>query len=372
MNTHGKLVWSLVGTLVVAGTTVRAQEPKEEKAPEADFVYVKMSTTLGDFTLELNQGKAPKTVENFLGYVDAGFYEGTMFHRVIKGFMIQGGGMTVDYTEKETRPSIDNEANNGLANVYGTIAMARTQNPHSATSQFFINVKDNDFLNHRDTARGWGYCVFGKVVEGIETIEAIANTPVHKEERADAGQPAAADTPVVINKVTRLNPADITELVKKRTTERATEEAAAKEKAQADQKAAAEAKEKAMTDATAFIKGRGVDPAGGKFTDSGLWVLHVTEGEGAIPLPTEKVKVHYTGWLTDGTEFDSSLKRNNPATFGLNQVIKGWTEGVGMMKAGGKAYLVIPPDLAYGAQGRPSIPPNSTLIFEIDLLEIVK
>ena len=138
----------------------------------SDMPVVQLETSMGDITIELNEEKAPKTVENFLNYVNSGHYEGTIFHRVIDGFMIQGGGMDAQMNEKKTNAPIENEADNGLKNDKGTIAMARTQDPHSATSQFFINVKDNDFLNHSGkNMQGWGYTVFGKVTDGIDVIE---------------------------------------------------------------------------------------------------------------------------------------------------------------------------------------------------------
>lgn len=135
---------------------------------------VKLHTTMGDITLELDSEKAPKTVENFLQYVKDGFFDGTIFHRVIDGFMIQGGGFEPDMTQKATRGMIQNEAANGLKNDAYTVAMARTPNPHSATAQFFINVSNNSFLNHTaPTPQGFGYAVFGKVVEGKEVVDAI-------------------------------------------------------------------------------------------------------------------------------------------------------------------------------------------------------
>jgi peptidyl-prolyl cis-trans isomerase B (cyclophilin B) len=138
----------------------------------SDMPVVQLETSMGDITIELNEEKAPKTVENFLNYVNSGHYEGTIFHRVIDGFMIQGGGMDAQMNEKKTNAPIENEADNGLKNDKGTIAMARTQDPHSATSQFFINVKDNDFLNHSGkNMQGWGYTVFGKVTSGMDVIE---------------------------------------------------------------------------------------------------------------------------------------------------------------------------------------------------------
>ena len=137
---------------------------------------IKLTTTKGVITLELDHEKAPITAANFEQYVKDGFYDGVIFHRVIKGFMIQGGGMTPDMGEKATRDSIQNEAQNGLKNDKYTIAMARTQAPHSASAQFFINTKDNDFLNHTSPSlHGWGYAVFGKVTDGFDVVDAIEN-----------------------------------------------------------------------------------------------------------------------------------------------------------------------------------------------------
>ncbi|WP_318512461.1 peptidylprolyl isomerase [Photobacterium leiognathi] len=133
------------------------------------------TTNVGDITIELNKQKAPVTAKNFLKYCQDGFYEGTIFHRVIKGFMIQGGGYTANMKEKPTRTPIVNEANRGLKNVIGSIAMARTDAPHSATAEFFINVADNDFLNHTATTNaGWGYAVFGQVTAGMDVVNKIA------------------------------------------------------------------------------------------------------------------------------------------------------------------------------------------------------
>jgi len=135
---------------------------------------VKLVTSAGDIVVELNAEKAPKTVENFVGYVKDGFYDGTLFHRVISNFMIQGGGFDKDFEQKSTGEPITNEADNGLKNNRYTLAMARTNDPHSATAQFFINVADNDFLNFTaPTANGWGYAVFGEVVEGTDVVESI-------------------------------------------------------------------------------------------------------------------------------------------------------------------------------------------------------
>ena len=135
---------------------------------------VTLKTNFGDITLELFEDKAPKTVANFLSYVEDGFFDNTIFHRIINNFMIQGGGFTPDMDQKDTKDPIENEADNGVANEVGTIAMARTQDPHSATAQFFINVNNNDFLNHSGkSVNGWGYCAFGKVTEGMDVVEKI-------------------------------------------------------------------------------------------------------------------------------------------------------------------------------------------------------
>jgi peptidyl-prolyl cis-trans isomerase B (cyclophilin B) len=138
------------------------------------MVQVLLKTNKGDITLTLDAAKAPKTVANFLAYVKSGHYDDTIFHRVIDNFMIQGGGMAPGMKQKPTQAEIENEANNGLKNVNGSVAMARTNEPHSASSQFFINVNDNDFLNHTaPTAQGWGYAVFGAVSDGMDVVNAI-------------------------------------------------------------------------------------------------------------------------------------------------------------------------------------------------------
>jgi cyclophilin family peptidyl-prolyl cis-trans isomerase len=167
---------------------------------QAADLRVEIKTNVGDIVVQLYPEKAPATVENFLGYVRSGFYSGTIFHRIIDGFMIQGGGFTEQYVQKPARDPIQNEAANGLKNTVGTLAMARTQQPHSATAQFFINVADNDFLNHTaPTLRGYGYAVFGKVVTGMDIVEKIARMPT------GSGGPFPKDvpaTPVVIQQMT--------------------------------------------------------------------------------------------------------------------------------------------------------------------------
>jgi cyclophilin family peptidyl-prolyl cis-trans isomerase len=159
----------LFAAAVVAG------DPGTATAPAPKSPKVALETSKGKIVLELDAERAPKSVENFLAYVRAGHYDGTVFHRVIAGFMIQGGGFDEKMSQRGTRPSIENEADNGLKNKRGTVAMARTNDPHSASAQFFVNTVDNGFLDHQSKdARGWGYAVFGRVVEGMDVVDAIA------------------------------------------------------------------------------------------------------------------------------------------------------------------------------------------------------
>ena len=179
---------SMLAWLLTISSNVFAANPK-----------VRMETSKGTVIIELYPDKAPKTVENFLNYVNAGTYDGTIFHRVIPGFMNQGGGYTPDYKKVDTSAPVMNEADNGLKNTRGTIAMARTNDPNSATNQFFINTVDNAFLDHTGkNPRGWGYCVFGTVVDGMDVMDRIAKIPT------GAGGPFGQDVPqeqAIIQKV---------------------------------------------------------------------------------------------------------------------------------------------------------------------------
>ena len=181
----------LVGMLPLVCLSAQAappstSTPKQGVTSMSTNPRVKMTTSLGDIVITLDAAKAPKTVANFLAYVNDGFYNGTIFHRVIDGFMVQGGGFTSGLKQKPTKANVENEANNGLKNNKYTLAMARTNEPHSATAQFFINVANNDFLNHTaPTSQGWGYAVFGEVTEGKEVVDkmravATANSGFHQ------------------------------------------------------------------------------------------------------------------------------------------------------------------------------------------------
>jgi peptidyl-prolyl cis-trans isomerase A (cyclophilin A) len=351
------------------------QAPPTESQPAVDadlHPRIKLETTLGNIVLELDAEKAPITVGNFVTYVEAGYYNGTIFHRVIPTFMIQGGGFTPDFKEKKEgqRPPIRNEWKNGLKNLRGTIAMARTQVHDSATSQFFINVKDNPPLDlPRD---GAAYAVFGKVVEGLDVVDQIkdvetrvdpqlekmyeeakaASRPAPEPQKIEKSQPV---DPPVIKSAKLLTKFDHAK-VKQRLADAAAALRAAEEKELQDaiQKIEAETGQKVQK------------------TPSGLMYVILKEGTGPRPKPTDKVEVHYTGWLTNGTKFESSVDSGKPIEFSLRGgVIKGWLEGVGLMKVGEKRKLIIPYQLGYGEAGRPpAIPPKATLIFDVELLAI--
>jgi peptidyl-prolyl cis-trans isomerase B (cyclophilin B) len=195
-------------TILLCAVALSCQAAEKSRKPEKPKMteqapQVKFQTSLGDIVIKLNREKAPGTVGNFLTYVKEGHYDGTIFHRVIRDFMAQGGGFTQDFKQKPTHPPIKNEADNGLKNQRGTIAMARTPDPHSASAQFFINYKDNGFLDYKSaTPQGWGYAVFGEVTSGMDVVDKMATIPT------GAGGPMPTDvpkTPIVIEKATVLS-----------------------------------------------------------------------------------------------------------------------------------------------------------------------
>lgn len=343
----GGLTWTSAagcGLAVLAGAPSFA----EDTGSSGMHPRVKIETTLGDIVLELDAEKAPISTLNFIQYAQDKYYDGTIFHRVIAGFMIQGGGFTVDGKKTEgLREGIKNEWQNGLKNKHGTIAMARLGGrPDSATAQFFINVADNASLNQaRD---GAAYAVFGKVVEGMEIVEKIRAVEVARHATIPGGKVPVE--PVVIKSVRVVSPFDRTKV----------------------QAAIQGTEEKVNTEVQERNKKYEEAQAKGIKTDSGLIIYDLKEGEGPVPEPTAKVEVHYTGWLTDGAKFDSSVDRGQPFTFSLTGgVIQGWLEGVKTMKVGGKRILIIPSDLGYGSRGSPpKIGANATLVFEVELLSI--
>lgn len=319
---------------------------------------LKIKTTLGEITLELDAEKAPISTLNFIQYAQSNFYDGTIFHRVMPNFMIQGGGFTktIDLKTEGLRPPIKNEWKNGLKNVRGTISMARTAEPDSATAQFFINVVDNPALDQPSARTGnAGYAVFGKVLQGLDIVDKIRNVETQEHPKYPGGKVVPIED-VVIQSARIVGEYDLQTLQKK---------VSDSEKATAAKAAAEAAKQKAFL--TENAKKKGV-----KTTDSGLQYRIIREGKGPKPKATDKVQIHYRGQLIDGTEFDSSYSRNTPASFSLNQVIRGFGEGLQLIAVGGKAELFIPAELAYKDRGVGNvIPPNSTLVFEVELLEII-
>jgi peptidyl-prolyl cis-trans isomerase B (cyclophilin B) len=192
---YGLLLAICTGLAPISGSTDETNPDKKGTG----MVTVTMDTSMGVITLELDSEKAPESTANFVAYAKSGLYDGTIFHRVIPGFMIQGGGFDKDMQQKPTNPPIKNEAANGLRNLTGTIAMARTNDPNSATSQFFINLADNAFLDHKSpTPQGWGYAVFGKVTDGMGPVMLIEQVPTGDK----MGHQNVPLEPVVINKVT--------------------------------------------------------------------------------------------------------------------------------------------------------------------------
>ena len=183
-----RLTTPLALALILATFSVKGETPVKNPT-------VVMKTSMGSITIELDAAKAPETVKNFLAYVNAKHYDGTVFHRVIDGFMIQGGGFAVDKTQKKVNAPIKNESSNGLQNKVGTLAMARTGDPNSATAQFFINVKDNAFLDKAQSQDGYGYCVFGKVTDGMDVVNKIKSAPTSNQGGAFVNAPV---TPVII------------------------------------------------------------------------------------------------------------------------------------------------------------------------------
>lgn len=353
----------------------KAEAKADKPAPAGDSLHpiAKIVTSLGEITLELDAEKAPLTVANFAQYAQDGYYGGTIFHRVMSNFMVQGGGYTPDIEEKKTglRPGIKNEWQTGLKNVRGTIAMARRgwqpgmppaareDAVNSATSQFFINVVDNAMLD-QPQADGAAYTAFGKVIDGMDVVEKIRTASVQIHPKYPSGnQPVVPTEPIIIKSVT------VTGYDKDKL-------AGQVAKAEESRKAAAEAarllREKEVQDFVAKVEketGKKVEK-----TASGLMYVILKEGAGESPKATDKVEVHYTGWLLNGEKFDSSVDKGKPLVWPANGFVKGWTEALVTMKVGEKRKLIIPPDLAYGEKGRPGIPSNAYLHFELELLGI--
>jgi cyclophilin family peptidyl-prolyl cis-trans isomerase len=371
-NTTGKgdpmrflFVTILVALCAILGpTSLQAEDSAASMKP----TYV-IKTAKGEITLELDAEKAPGTVLNFDYYVSAGFYNGTIFHRVIPNFMIQGGGFLPDETQKSEglREPIANEWRNGLKNVRGSIAMARIgRRPDSATAQFFINLKDNPVLDKPND--GAAYCVFGTVTAGIETVDAIAAVPTVAKASFGGREKANPVEPILIETITAVTPLDRDKATARKTV-------AAEEIANAEKIAKEAAQKAAMAEVEDFVAAKEKElGAKREVTDSGLISIVMQAGTGTVkPTVKDKAKVHYTGTFLDGKEFDSSRKPGRQP-FDVNLaggVIQGWLEGLKLMTEGERRLFIIPPDLAYGPGGSPgAIPPNSWLVFDVEMLKI--
>ncbi|MBK7309488.1 MAG: peptidylprolyl isomerase [Sphingobacteriaceae bacterium] len=330
---------------------------QEFLSKQPDGIYAKIETSKGTIITVLEHSKMPLTVANYVGLAEGTitntarplgtpYYDGLIFHRVIPSFMIQGGCPTKNGTGSPGYTFVDEmDAASDLAKtgyVRGTLAMANA-GPNTNGSQFFIM--------HNNGSLPPSYTIFGHVVSGIEVVDSIATTP-----RNPSDKPL---TDVTINKVIILRKgkeAEAFDAAKIFTSEQANFE-----KKKAEKLAAQKAEdEKALVELT----------KGFQKTASGLFYKIEAEGAGASPTATNTVKVHYEGKFMDGKIFDSSLQRGQPIEFGLNQVIAGWTEGVQLIKPGGKIKLVIPPALGYGERGYPgAIPPNAWLQFYVELID---
>ncbi len=343
----------LAGVGCTGASAAPTNAPALAGGPPTLHPRARVTTTLGDFVIELDAEKSPLTVMNFVDYTNDGFYDGTVFHRVVRGSVAQGGGYTADMTEKTAgrRPAIPCESFNGLTNDRWTVAMYREPGkPQTARTQFFINLQANPALDRlRD---GEGYAVFGKVVEGIATVERIRDVQVGTHSKYAAGKnPVVPVTPVVIQSIRMLGTLD---------------RSGATAVSEDVESAPARRLEALLTKIEA--------QSGAKFTasESGLRYLDTQVGNGAFPTIEEAVELDYRGTLVDGTEFDSSRRQGDgPLTVNVSALIAGLREGLETMREGGKRTLVVPPELGYGTDGIPGrVPADSTLIVELELFSV--
>ena len=357
------LAGALAGGCKATGTHDRSGATSPTNAA-ALLPTVKMETSFGDIVLELDAGKAPVTVMNFLKYVEAKFYDGTIFHRVNEGYLIQSGGYLPSMEEKTegVGEPILLETEGGLSNVRGTIAMAHKISPHSATTQFFINVVDNSGRLDYPQPRGSGYAVFGKVVKGMDTVGKIAAVPVGTHPKYAEGRlPVVPVTPVVINSVRLIGSFD-----------RAKAQALADARNAEFARKLAESRkttEELLREAVKRIERE----AKAKFTktDSGLMYLDHRVGKGPRPTVDDTVVIQCRGTLLNGSEFENTYGQDDPPILQIDGLIKGLREGLTTMNAGGRRTIIVPPELGFGESGVPGkIPYNATIVFEIELLEI--
>jgi peptidyl-prolyl cis-trans isomerase A (cyclophilin A) len=347
--------------------------------PESDdcYEYVAVTTAMGDIILELHLCASPRTVENFLQYVDDGFYDDTLIHRVEKGFVIQGGAYDPELKEKTARAPIANEWPNGLKNLRGTIAMARGEMPDSATSQFFINLRASPNLD-RPTRGGAGHAVFGRVVEGMDVVDRISIVQtIRKPEFGDIQAPIE---PVLVLQAGRVPADEAAQLADKhRATRLEMAGAALRERYEIRWRAEMREKNKTMTEeqrfeqALEYIAGAGWDTTKGVRLPSGVWYIDDERGVGDPPGPKDFVSMQWDGWLTWGEKFGSWEDYGGKVLRGeVSQFVPGYQEALLTMKPGGERIVYIPSHLAYGEIGRePKIPANGGLIYRIRLLGVL-
>ncbi len=321
---------------------------------------VAIETTLGSFVLELDAERAPIAVGNFVQYVEDGHYDGLIFHRVVKGRLIQGGALSarMEARSEGRRDPVENEWQNGLLHERGTVAMySEFGRPNSVVDEFFINISDNPRLN--DPAEGVVYPVFGRVVEGMETVERIGSVSLGAHPKYAAGRSAVVPVePVVIKRAKMLTPLD-----------RATVEARRREAEGAAADAARRA-ESHLAERIAEIEKR----AGAAMTrePSGILFADLRPGQGAQPDLDDRIECHFRGMLVDGTIINDTFRDGEPTTKRVSELIRGLREMFTSMNEGGLRAVIVPPELAFGAQGIPGrIPPHSTMVFEIELLRVL-
>lgn len=352
--------WGVLGAIVATSA-----DGETSAATSGLHPRVQMETALGTVVFELDGDKAPRTVSNFVSYVEERFYDGTVFHRVLDGGLIQGGAFdaTMDRKTDGLRDGVKCESDNGLENVRGTIAMYRVAGfVDSAKAEFFVNVRDSPRLDmlHRD---GAAYTVFGAVVDGLGAVDKIAEVAVGTHAKYAKGRSKVVPVdPVVIKSMRMLSPFDH---------HRALTMAEDKDmRARRAEEEAAQAKVRALRERIANVEAQ----TGQKIvtTESGLRYIVMRLGQGASPIESDTVTVHYRGTFVYGTVFENTYQSDaKPLTQKVSRFISGLREGVFAMRKGGKRFFVIPPEIGFGTEGVPGrIPPDSTLLYELELLAI--